>query len=411
MIYDYQRLLCRRLLTWSALSLILGVVLLLRGEAFWSGFGLQAVVWAIIAAGIAAIGMRGLGVKLDRTIDPPQANREAARLRRILWINTGLDVLYIATGAIITLTLGQSDPFARGSGWGIVLQGGFLFLFDLLHALGTPNEVVLADIGLFNRPEHDSFTLPGKRGVIVMVHGFPGTANEVRDLANELQQAGWGVRGVLLPGFGRSLPTIYQQRAAGWIEAIAREVENSRIDGLPVVLLGFSMGGGLSVSAAARSRPGKLVLISPFWWNETLPLGALVGAVRLFLPVSLAPFKHSQSPPLQTREAARQVAPDINLDDPQILQAYRELRIPLILLEQFRQISIRARRNARHLQMPVLLLQGAQDPIAHPQRARRLSKLIGEHVKYVELPGEHHVILPSSPAFAQVATAIIDFLE
>ena len=374
-------------------------------------FGLQAVVWGAIDAGIAAFGLRGLGAKLERTIDPPQADREAARLRRILWINTALDVLYIAIGAAILLTLGRADPFARGSGWGIILQGGFLFFFDLLHALGTPNEVVLPDIGLFNRPEHDAFTLPGERGVVVMVHGFPGTANEVRDLANELQQAGWGVRAILLPGFGRSLPTLYQQRAAGWIEAIAREVENARIEGLPMVLLGFSMGGGLSVSAAARSRPDKLVLISPFWWNENLALGALVGAVRLLLPASLAPFKHSQSPPLQTREAARQVAPDINLDDPQILQAYRELRFPFILLEQFRQISKRATKSASHLRMPVLMLQGAQDPIARPPRARRLSKLIGDHVKYVELPGEHHIILPSSPAYTQVAAEIIDFLN
>ena len=411
MIYDFQRLLCRRLLAWSALCLILGVVLLLRGEAFWRGFGLQCAVWASIDAGIAALGMRGLGAKLDRIIDPPQADREAARLRRILWINTGLDVLYIAGGAALILTLGRSDVFARGTGWGIILQGGFLFLFDLVHALLTPDEIVLPDLGLFNRPEHDPFTLPGRRGVIVMVHGFPGTANEVRDLANELHQAGWGVRGMLLPGFGRSLPTLYQQRAAGWIEAITREVEDARAEGLPVVLVGFSMGGGLSVSAAARSRPDRLVLISPFWWEENLALRALVGAARLFLPVSLAPFKRSLSPPLQTREAARQVAPDIDLDDPQILQAYRELRIPLILPEQFRQISMRARRSAAQLQMPVLVLQGVQDPIARPRRARSLTRLIGEHAKYIELPGEHHIILPSSPAFEHVAAAILQFLD
>ena len=220
----------------------------------------------MIDAGIAAFGLRGLSAKLDRTIDPPQADREAARLRRILWINTGLDVLYIAIGAVIILTLGRADPFARGSGWGIILQGGFLFLFDLLHALGTPNEVVLPDIGLFNRPEHDAFTLPGKRGVIVMVHGFPGTANEVRDLANELQQAGWGVRAMLLPGFGRSLPTLYQQRAAGWIEAIAREVEECPYRRLARGAVGIldgrrieRLGGGAQPSGQARAHLTLLV--------------------------------------------------------------------------------------------------------------------------------------------------------
>ena len=64
--------------------------------------------------------------------------REARNLRRILLINTGLDVLYVTSGVALALTLGVDNPFWRGNGWGIVVQGGFLFCFDLLHALGVP---------------------------------------------------------------------------------------------------------------------------------------------------------------------------------------------------------------------------------------------------------------------------------
>ena len=43
-----------------------------------------------------------------------------------------------AAVVLLALTLGVDSPFWRGNGWGIVVQGGFLFFFDLLHALGTP---------------------------------------------------------------------------------------------------------------------------------------------------------------------------------------------------------------------------------------------------------------------------------
>jgi hypothetical protein len=50
-------------------------------------------------------------------------------------VNAGLDVLYVAGGTALALRRGQNDPYWRGVGQGIVLQGGFLLLFDLWHGL------------------------------------------------------------------------------------------------------------------------------------------------------------------------------------------------------------------------------------------------------------------------------------
>ncbi|PWH12138.1 MAG: hypothetical protein DDG60_14705 [Anaerolineae bacterium] len=60
--------------------------------------------------------------------------QERARLAKILWLNTGLDVLYVAAGVALIVTLGRSNLFWRGGGWGIIIQGGFLFFFDVVHA-------------------------------------------------------------------------------------------------------------------------------------------------------------------------------------------------------------------------------------------------------------------------------------
>ena len=82
--------------------------------------------WSALQAGLA-----------DPT-KPAHLLREERNLRRLLLINTGLDVLYVAGGVALALTLGASNPTWRGHGWGIVVQGAFLFAFDLIHVRRVP---------------------------------------------------------------------------------------------------------------------------------------------------------------------------------------------------------------------------------------------------------------------------------
>ena len=61
---------------------------------------------------------------------------QAHALRRLLWLNAGLDLLYLALGwRLAQAAIGSAR---RGHGLGILAQGGFLLLFDLLHARAVP---------------------------------------------------------------------------------------------------------------------------------------------------------------------------------------------------------------------------------------------------------------------------------
>jgi hypothetical protein len=137
-IWRYYQAITRRLLAWSVASVIAGVAFLFLGR-LWQGVGLEAIAWGVIDAGIALIGgwvTRRRRAGLEDPSAPEVLSREARNLRRILLINTCLDVLYVAGGIALALTLGVDSLFWRGNGWGIVIQGGFLFFFDLFHALG-----------------------------------------------------------------------------------------------------------------------------------------------------------------------------------------------------------------------------------------------------------------------------------
>jgi hypothetical protein len=114
--------------------------LLLTGGPLWRGIGLQGVVWGTVDAGIALFGraaMQRRRRKRERPDDPQVTREEARNLHRLLRLNAGLDVLYVAGGATLALTAGSSDAFARGNGVGVILQGAFLLIFDLVYAQQT----------------------------------------------------------------------------------------------------------------------------------------------------------------------------------------------------------------------------------------------------------------------------------
>ena len=135
-IWNLQTQLTRRLTFWSLASIAFGLPILTLNP-FWQGVGIQFIAWGVIDLLIAIIGAAAM-MRRKARLTPEEladsAPKENAKLKRILLINTGLDVLYVAGGIALILTLGATDIGWQGHGWGIIVQGGFLFFFDLFHA-------------------------------------------------------------------------------------------------------------------------------------------------------------------------------------------------------------------------------------------------------------------------------------
>ena len=123
-----SRRLARRLAIWGASSTLLGGALAVVGTTPRArAFGQQNAAWGAIDLAIAAIA--------TRQSTPPTT----PRLRRLLWVNTGLDVGYVAGGAWFASTTpdlgGRVTPEqARGHGAAVIVQGAALFVLDLTHA-------------------------------------------------------------------------------------------------------------------------------------------------------------------------------------------------------------------------------------------------------------------------------------
>jgi hypothetical protein len=136
-IWEFQGAVSQRLLIWSGISTVSGIVMSLFGK-FGRGIGSQFIGWAVVNAAIAVGGaffteQRKLQMATPEA--PKEQIKEAGNLQRLLWINAGLDVLYMLGG---WLTMRSDKAYRRGMGLGIILQGLFLFVFDIFHALKVP---------------------------------------------------------------------------------------------------------------------------------------------------------------------------------------------------------------------------------------------------------------------------------
>jgi hypothetical protein len=141
-IWQFSEALSQRLLSWNIVNVFIGLILSLL-KPFWRGVGSQSIGWGFVNIAIAIVGGKAANRRyenLPNPLDSKVVARESKNLRRILWVNTALDVLYMIGGLRLSRTRGKNDDLWRGIGMGIVIQGALLFVFDLIYARIVPDE-------------------------------------------------------------------------------------------------------------------------------------------------------------------------------------------------------------------------------------------------------------------------------
>lgn len=137
-VFVFQRHALPVLMGWAAGSIICGGILWRLGNDWWRGLGIQFVAWGIIDGVIAYLGRRGAtrkaGCLASGEMTASEHNKEALRFEKVLWINAALDIGYVIGGSVLT-KLSPGSLFLQGMGWGIVIQGAFLLIWDVVLVL------------------------------------------------------------------------------------------------------------------------------------------------------------------------------------------------------------------------------------------------------------------------------------
>jgi carboxylesterase len=259
--------------------------------------------------------------------------------------------------------------------------------------------------------EHQPFAQGDGPATAVLVHGFPGTPAEVRPLAAALQGIGWSVRAPLLPGFGPDWGTLRERRWTEWRDAVADSLETAATSGAPVMAIGFSMGGALTMAALEAGAPADAaVLIAPFTrFGDRRAL--LLPLLRRVLS-DLRPYERADLDDPSLRRELTEKLGDVDFDDPATRDRVRkEVVVPTAAVDELR----RAGRHAWHVAprlpaRPTLVVQGLRDTTVTPPTTVSLLRRLPGSPRRLMLDGaDHRVLRPGAPGHDELLRALQRF--
>ncbi|MDX1617076.1 MAG: alpha/beta fold hydrolase [Candidatus Promineifilaceae bacterium] len=273
-------------------------------------------------------------------------------------------------------------------------------------------EPTLADLDLFKEEEHEPFFWPGSGPAALLVHGFPGTPAEMRPLATTLREQGWTTQGLLLPGFGSEIASLYEHKPSQWVDHTRQAVVGLKADHHPVLLVGYSMGAAVSLQVAATSDAGAipdgLVLLAPFWRIGTR-LQALVWRSVSTIFRTIKPLRSVSFDDPRVREGVGGFLPDLNLDSPAVQQSLRNLKVPTSFINRLLALGRASDEAAAQVSLPTLIIQGIDDQVMRPATTRQLLGHFPGPIRYVELDADHELLTPGQAHWPQLISALQHF--
>lgn len=209
---------------------------------------------------------------------------------------------------------------------------------------------------------------------VVVVHGFTGNPISTRPLGVHLNDAGWTVEVLRLPGHGTSAQDMATTRYADWLAAVEQATDDLAARCDRVVLVGLSMGGTLCLDVGARRDVAGVVAINAQVLDPDGLVAKFAGILQHLLP--MVPAK-----------VAGIAEDDIKAGGTE--QAYDT--VPAKAGYSLTSALPRVRAQLRQLTAPVLVCWSAEDHTVPPKNSRWLADHLPGDVRTLELTESYHV--------------------
>lgn len=271
------------------------------------------------------------------------------------------------------------------------------FTYRALHSYVSKKEKD-ANSGVFKGAE--PVFLKGSNGrAVLLIHGFIGSPAEFGRLPKLLHEKGFTVSAPLLPGHGTD-PRHFSGTKPAELEAfVLGEYTKLKESFSDVTLVGFSMGGALSILTARKVKVDRLVLLAPYiriahQWYYIFPVEFYNALFMNFIPYTYRPAHFKQ---INKKEAIGLI---VDYD-----------YLPLKGADTAIKLSNKASKEAAKLELPTLIIHGAQDRATDKRQSLRLVRELKKKnvCLFVALPNTNHMVMLDHDAQA-AEEAILGFL-
>lgn len=233
---------------------------------------------------------------------------------------------------------------------------------------------------------------PAPRGTVVILHGYAEHSGRYAGLIAALDEAGYESHLLDLRGHGHSEGVRgYVPRFDDYFEDVdlfVAKVREDRVPGLPLILLGHSLGGLISLGYVLR-HPGAfhaLAVSSPFL-HPAMEVPALKAGLAVVASLLVPTYLTSSE--IDSRGLSHDPAVVADYDqDPLVFKTFN----PHWFFE-VRRVQEEVLERAGEIRLPTLFLLGGSDPIADPGRSRAVFERLGSLDKSLEVyPGLFHEV-------------------
>jgi carboxylesterase len=240
----------------------------------------------------------------------------------------------------------------------------------------------------------EPFFFKGNQVGCLLVHGFPGTPQEMRWLGEFLQNQGYSVLGVRLSGHATQPSDLLRVRSSDWLADLEDGYHWLSGTCTRIYMIGFSLGGVLSAIFATLTPLDGLVLMATPW-----DLPPLAHRLRPVLPVLKHVWRYRR--PTEESDWFDQAAERQNLHYP--VQPVHAIGQVLDLVKQLP-------GALEQLQLPTLLLYSLHDGSVPFEQGQQVFDTIPASDKaLVWIEGSGHS-LPRDAQHMQVFASVGEFI-
>jgi carboxylesterase len=237
---------------------------------------------------------------------------------------------------------------------------------------------------------------------VLLIHGFAGSPHDVRPISDALERKGVPHRAITLPGHDTSPREMKHADMDRWLDAARSGYASLAAEYERIAVVGFSMGGALSLIVASENPVCKLVMLNPYF--RVRPRWYYFGQPEAWarrLEAVLGYVKKPRVGFINDRDGRRRYG------------AHPQYRfVPTKCVKHLVEIGRTAMAQASKVAADALWFHSTGDQVADFAHSRKaFDRIASTKKEFVTLSRSNHIVLYDFDADDIVAKAMVFLLE